>query len=79
LSTLRIAEAARKHGIEDDDILHAVRMAIAEWELEDGLTMLVGPARDGGLLEVGVLDIDGDDPVTIHAMRARPRYLPHRR
>lgn len=53
-------------------------MAIAEWELEDGLTMLVGPARNGGLLEVGVLGIDGDDPVIIHAMRARPRFLPHR-
>ena len=79
MSTLRIAETARKHGVGDDDILHAVRMAIAEWELEDGLTMLVGPARDGGLLEVGVLGIDGDDPVIVHAMRARPRYLPHRR
>ena len=76
---MRIAETARKHGVRDDDILHAVRMAIAEWKLEDGLTMLVGPARDGGLLEVGVLGIDGDDPVIIHAMRARPRYLPQRR
>lgn len=76
---MRIAETAGKHGAGDDDMVHAVRMAIAEWELEDGLTMLVGPARDGELLEVGVLGIDGDDPVIIHAMRARPRYLPHRR
>ena len=78
MTALRIAEAARKHGVGDDDMVHAVRMAIAEWELEDGLTMLVGPARDGELLEVGVLGIDGDDPVIIHAMSARPRYLPHR-
>lgn len=59
-------------------MLHAVRMAISERNLEDGLMMLVGPARDGELLEVGVLDIDGDDPVIVHAMRARARYLPRR-
>jgi hypothetical protein len=40
--------------------------------------MRVGPARDGYLLEIGVLGIDTDDPVIVHAMRARPQYLPHR-
>jgi hypothetical protein len=34
--------------------------------------MLIGPARDGQLLEVGVLDFEGDDPVIIHAMPVRP-------
>jgi len=52
---VRIAQTARKHGITDDDMLHA-----------------------GELLEVGVLGIDTDDPVIVHAMRARPQYLPHR-
>lgn len=78
MSVLRIAETARKHGVADEDMLHAVRMVIAQWALEDRFTMRVGPARDGELLEIGVLGIDTDDPVIVHAMRARPRYLPHR-
>jgi hypothetical protein len=36
--------------------------------------MLVGPAADGALLEIGVLGLDGDDPVVIHAMALRPRF-----
>jgi len=34
--------------------------------------MLIGPASDGALLEVG--DFDGDDPVVIHAMALRPKF-----
>ncbi len=40
--------------------------------------MRVGPAHNGDLLEVGVGGIDTDDPVILHAMRARPQDLPHR-
>jgi hypothetical protein len=74
---VRIAQTARKHGIADEDMVHAIRNAIGQWQLDDGFTMRVGPARDGDLLEVGVLGIDTDDPVIVHAMRARPQYLPH--
>ncbi|MGO8955884.1 MAG: hypothetical protein ACLQFR_00705 [Streptosporangiaceae bacterium] len=42
--------------------------------MDDDLTMLIGPARDGTPLEIGVLDINGEDPVIIHAMRLRPRF-----
>jgi hypothetical protein len=38
--------------------------------------MLVGPARNSDLLELGVLDIETDDPLIVHAMRARPKFLP---
>jgi len=75
---VRIGQAARKHGITDEDMFHAVRNSIAQWQLDDDFTMRVGPARDGDLLEVGVLGIDTDDPVIVHAMRARHQYLPHR-
>jgi hypothetical protein len=75
---VRIGQAARKHGIADEDMHHTVRNPIAQWRLEDEFTMRVGPARDGDLLEIGVLGIDTDDPVIVHAMRARPQYLPHR-
>lgn len=74
---VRIAEPARKHGIADEDSLHAVRNAIAQ-RLDEDFTMRVGPARDGDLLEVGVLGLDSDDPVIVHAMPFRPQYLPHR-
>jgi hypothetical protein len=78
LVTVRIGQTARKHGIADEDMHHAVRNPIAQWQLDDDFTMRVGPARDGDLLEIGVLGIDTDDPVMVHAMRARPQYLPHR-
>jgi hypothetical protein len=80
LVNVRIVESARKHGIRDEDTRHAVRLAIAEWRLDDNLTMCVGPARTGHLLEVGVLGIDSDDdePVIVHAMLCRDRYLPRK-
>jgi hypothetical protein len=71
---VRIGAPARKHDIADDDMLHAVRTAMRRVVMDDELTMLVGPARDGALLEIGVLDIDGDDPVVIHAMALRPTF-----
>jgi hypothetical protein len=42
--------------------------------MDDDLTMLIGPASDGALLEIGVLDIEGDDPVVVHAMALRPKF-----
>ncbi len=44
--------------------------------MDDDLTMLIGPARDGTPLEIGMLGLGGDDPVVIHAMRLRPRFYP---
>jgi hypothetical protein len=35
---------------------------------DEDLTMLIGAASDGALLEIGAIDVDGDDPVVIHAM-----------
>lgn len=74
---MRIAESARKHDIADEDILHAVRMTLVEWDTdEEGFTMLTGPGWNGSLLEIGVLHLDSDDPVAIHAMPCRPQYIP---
>lgn len=69
-----IADSARRHGLADEDILHAFRNPVRAEDLDDGLAMLTGPARDGVLLEVGVVE-GGDGPVIVHAMKARPRYL----
>ena len=71
------ADSARRHGIADEDMLHAIRNAIATEDLDDGFTMFIGPARDASLVEVGV--VDGDDgPVIVHAMVARRTYLPRK-
>lgn len=43
--------------------------------MDDDLTMLIGPATDGAFLEVGVLDLGGDDPVVIHAMALRAMFF----
>ncbi len=71
---MRIGGPARKHGVADADIWHAVRNTMRRVVLDDDLTMLIGPASDGALLEVGVLDIDGDDPVVIHAQPLQPKF-----
>jgi hypothetical protein len=72
---MRIGEPARKHGIADEDIAHAVAHVVVFIATNDeGFTMLAGPARNGALLEIGVLDIDGDDPVVIHADNLRRSF-----
>ena len=71
---MRIGEPARKHGVADADIWHAARTAVRRIALDEDLTMLIGPASDGALLEIGVLDLEGDDPVIIHAMPLRPKF-----
>ena len=71
---MRIGGPARKHGLVDADIWHAVRTAMRRVVIDEDLTMLIGPASDGALMEIGVLDIDGDDPVVIHAMPLRPKF-----
>lgn len=72
---MRIGGPARKHGVADDDIRHAVRNAMRRVTMANDLVMLIGPATDGSLLEIGVLDIDGDDAVVIHAMRLRQKFF----
>lgn len=71
---MRIGEPARKHGVTDLDIGHAVRNAIRRIEIDEGLSMLIGPTLGGALLEVGVLGIETDDPVVIHAMTLRKKF-----
>ncbi len=54
-----IAPSARKHGIADEDILHAYRNPIRRFDLDEGMTMIGGASRADGLLEVGV--VAGDE------------------
>jgi hypothetical protein len=69
---------ARKHGVADDDILHALRNAVFDYPSQGDheLAMAIGPARDGvTMVEVGYLTSEDGLLVVIHAMRARRKYL----
>ncbi len=75
-AAVRIGPPARKRGVSDADIWHAVRTAIRKIDMDDDLTMLIGPARDGASLEIGVLDLTSEDPVVIHAIQLRSKFYP---
>ena len=68
-----IAASARKHGIHDDNVIHAFNHPILVDDLDDGLTMFVGADTAGNLLEFGAID-SSDGPIVIRAMPARPKY-----
>jgi hypothetical protein len=71
---VEIAGSARKHGVPDDDITHAIRNPM-RLIASEGRTLVIGPDRAGRLLEVVVLDDDPDEePVIIHAMALRPKF-----
>lgn len=79
LGRAHIAASARKHGVTDEDIRHALGHY---WLLHGGndlrVVMYIGPTMSGQPLEVGVMY--GDlQPVVIHAMPARRKYLQARR
>lgn len=73
---MEILSSARRHGVADDSIRHAVAHAIGGVAVDDppGFVMWVGPDLSGNLIEVGVIAHEGTD-VVIHAMPARERYL----
>lgn len=73
---MEILPSARKHGVSDDDIRHAIESAtgwITQPDQPD-FTMLIGPDRRAALIEVGILEA-GEQDFVIHAMTARIRYL----
>jgi hypothetical protein len=73
---VEIHASARRHGVEDEDILHAVDHALAfEDAGEDpDRWLLIGPDRAGNLLEVVVMTTLEEMSIAIHAMPMRPKY-----
>ena len=68
-----VLSSARRHGLTDDDIVHAYRNPIRVFLLDD-LTMLIGATASGQLLEVGIATVEGIELV-VHAMPARQQFL----
>ncbi len=71
---MEIGLSALKHGIDVADIDHAERNAIRRIFLDEGLEMLIGPVRNGELLEIGITR----NTRIVHAMKARKKFLPKR-
>lgn len=68
-----ILDSARKHGVTDDDMLHAYRHTIRFFDLDD-LLMLIGPDRSARPIEIGVARREGIEFI-VHAMTARRKFL----
>jgi hypothetical protein len=69
-----IAESARKHGVSDEDMLHAYAHPFRVFDLDEGFTMIIGPNRTAIIFEVGVVE-GVNASVIVHAMRAREKFL----
>lgn len=67
--------SAHRHGVEADDVVHALAHAVAVEEVgQDPLrSLVIGPDRAGNLLEVVVMDRP-QGPAVIHAMAMRAKY-----
>ena len=87
---LWIEPTARRHGISDDDIRHALAhpgyvgddpdalhcTALHCTALDEGtpMTLILGPGRAGNRLELAALMADDGTVVVVHAMSMRAKY-----
>lgn len=66
---------ARKHGVHNEDMLHASRHHLRAFETDDpAVTMFIGPSTRAEPFEVGVVN-DEEGTAIIHAMKARDKFL----
>ncbi|MCA1693589.1 MAG: hypothetical protein LC749_02040 [Actinobacteria bacterium] len=75
-SPRHIFSSARRHGIADGDIRHAIEHALAVGEQDDGKVLYLGADRAGNMLEVVSVVRDDRSEIVIHAMRMRTKYEP---
>ena len=73
-SPVEIHPSARKHGIADEDIEHAMRHALAIDDQDDDTRLYLGPAGSADLLEAVAIVRDDGSELAIHAMKMRPKY-----
>jgi hypothetical protein len=68
--------SARKHGVADADMLHAVdhALAIEDAGEEPDRWLVIGPDRAGNLLEVVVMMTAEGQQLAIHAMPMQAKF-----
>lgn len=69
-----LLESAGRHGVAEEDALHAWAFAVDAFMVGEGMVMFIGPDAGGNLLEVGVVAWH-EDLAIVHAMPARPKFL----
>ena len=73
-----IRDSARKHGVTDGDMCHAVAQAMVVLTVDEGFegrAMHLGPDAVGRLLEVVTVAQSVGAQVIIHAMPMRRKFL----
>lgn len=71
---MEIHPSARKHGVDGEDIKHAIDNAMSIDDQDDDTRLYLGPARNAELLEVVTIVRDDGSELVIHAMTMRPKY-----
>jgi hypothetical protein len=73
---VEVHDSARKHGVADQDILHAIdhALAIEDASEDPDRWLLLGPDTAGNLLEVVVMTTVEGAQLAIHAMAMRDKY-----
>ncbi len=74
---MEIHPSARKHGVADEDLLHAVANAFYRGQLDEWppvRVLYLGPDRAANFLEVVAVERDDGSELAIHAMKMRPGY-----
>lgn len=75
---MEVHRSARKHGIADETILHAVDGALVVIDLEPNAdpprVLAIGPDESGNLLEIIWLEFPDQAPIVIHAMPLRRAF-----
>ena len=73
---MEIHPSARRHGIADDDMLHAIDHSLAVGDVgeDPDRWLVIGPDQAGNLLELVVLVTAEGDELIIHAMHLRAVY-----
>jgi hypothetical protein len=73
---VEIHPSARRHGISDDDMLHAIehRIVVDDIGEDPDRWLLIGPDRAANLLEIVILVTAEGDELIIHAMPLRDAY-----
>jgi len=75
---VEIHGTARKHGVADADIRHAVDHCLYQGEPDEDeppwRVLYLGPDRAANLLEIVVLERDDGSELAIHAMKMQRKY-----
>jgi uncharacterized DUF497 family protein len=78
---VEIVQSARKHGVDDTDIVHAYENAIRIVEYEyngEDRVLVIGADRTGRLLELVAVPV-GEPNRIIHADALRPKFYEYLR